>query len=159
MLRITAIFAILSIFACQEFDANQQILGLESVANGKMELGLGQQTLKLQPCVVRHSQSENVIQIVGWDGEDMRLYLELPGRNTPAPPFESMEPILAMVNPPAPINEEEQPVYRSNDISVIFEAFGAHGAKGRVRGRMEDLMFGRTHEIRGIFDCRLERPP
>ena len=159
LLAFIAFFSLWSGAACQEFDANQQILGLESVARGDMELGVGQQTLKLQPCVIRHSKSENVIQIVGWDDEVMRLYLELPGRKTPESPYAPIEPTLAMVQPPKPLSEQEESVYRSHDLSVIFEVFEAAGVKGRISGRVEDLMMGRTHEVRGIFDCRLEQPP
>lgn len=145
--------------SCQEFNADGTILNLKSVPRGKMEIGLGQQTMELQPCAVRHSKSENVIQIVGWDNDIMRVYLELPGRTRPEAPFEAIEPTLTMVHPSKPLSEGEEPVYRSSDLAIVFEVFNAHGAKGRLSGRVEDLMLGRTHEIRGVFDCRLEQPP
>ena len=145
--------------ACQDFDVNEEILGLESLPQGKMELGLGQQTFRLEPCAVRHSKSEHVIQIIGWDKGVMRVYLELPGRSSPEMSTDAIEPILTMVRPPKPLSEDEEPVYRSNDLSVRFETVAEKTARGRIRGRVEDLMLGRTHEVRGVFECRLERAP
>ena len=156
---IVALCAAIGLCACDEFDASDELLGLGRVPTGTMEVGLGQNTLNLQPCVVRHSESEEVIQVVGWDESTMRVYLELPGHKRPRPPFEGIQPTLAMIKTPKALSDEEQPIYRGHDSSVIFESFEDERAKGRISGRIEDLLFGRTHEIRATFDCRLERPP
>ena len=134
-------------------------LGLAAVPKGKMELGVGQQTLNLEPCVVRSSRDEKNLQIVAWEKRDMRLYLEVPGNPALKNTKEGLKPGLSMLRLPAPLSENEEPVYHSHDLAIDFESLGDSTAKGRISGRVEDLVLGRTHELRARFACGLERSP
>jgi len=128
-------------------------------AEGAVELGVGDLTLRLEPCIVLRGLAPERLQLTAPSGveelppERPRVYAEVPVKSGAIPTGEAREVGLAVLRLSEPLERDEDRVYRNHDLELTLEKVEGGRAHGRLAGRVEDLLHGRSHELRARFEC------
>ena len=128
-------------------------------AVGAVDLGVGDRTLRLEPCVLMRGLAPPRIQLAApgsleeLPADKPRVYAEVEVKRDSLPIGEAREVGLAVLRLASPLEKDEDRVYRNHDLQLILESVDGGRAKGRLSGRVEDLLYGRTHEVRAKFEC------
>ena len=147
-----------SICGCELLDRSIEVSPPPQAA-GTVELGVGDRTLRLEPCIVLRGLSPERLQLAAPSGteelaaERPRVYAEVAVKGDALPVGEAREVGLAVLRLAEPLDKDEDRVYRNHDLRLLLEKVNEGRVHGRLSGRVEDLLHGRTHEVRARFEC------
>jgi len=133
---------------------------------GQLTIEVGQQSLVLDNCLFRTTEKPRSAQLVGTNADGSMFFLEIKENQGNPSAGMSFEAGLFVLKLAVPVQSGEDRVYQNHSYRLTSEYRGMElrlttlddRAKGRVSGQCEDLANGRSHEVRGKFDCIVEAP-
>lgn len=133
-----------------------------NVAKGDVEykftVGIGDKSFNFDHCIVRKGSTPKQVQLVAENTDSLpRMHLEFPFTGEGPILNESMSPSLFVLSLKTPLAGDEDKTYQNKDVQVILTQMDDSVVKGRIRGRVSDLLLGRPHEIRARFTCGLDQ--
>jgi hypothetical protein len=125
---------------------------------GRFELGVGDRTLTLPLCVARQTVHPTSLQIVGSDEKGNRFYGELEAGARGVQTNKKHAPSLVVLTLDTPVEKDEDPIYSDKDLRITILEITGESIKGTIHGRVADLLRKRPHELRGRFECPIDKP-
>ncbi len=152
-------FSLLFIAACGP--AQEQEKAIEN--QGQFTVEIGKQSLVLNNCLFRETERPRGGQLVGTDRTGSLFFLEIDEKPSAGTSYQAGLFVLKLAEPLQP---GEDRVYQNHTYRLSSEYRGMElrldalddRAKGYISGQCEDLAQGRSHEVRGKFDCVIEAP-
>jgi hypothetical protein len=156
--RILPILCLALFVACDEETPTPHNVSHQVHAAVEFTLGVGEQSFNLDRCIIRKGISPRRMQLEAWsESGKPRLLLEFPfGEEGPLLNV-SLAPSMFVMSLDVALAEDEDPTYENEDVRIVVSHIDDHKVKGRIKGRVVDLLLSRPHEIRARFTCGLDR--
>jgi hypothetical protein len=156
----TILFILLSglLLSCDEPSPTSRAKPVREDVKNNFTVGIGDQSFELDQCVVRKGINPKRIQIVAQNTNSLpRMHLEFPFAGGNPMLNENMSPSLFVLSLTTPLASDEDKTYQNKDIQIILTHMNDSEVKGRIKGRVADLLLGRPHEMRARFTCALDQ--
>ena len=147
-----------SILCCNEPSRSSSANTVKKDVEHKFTVGIGDKSFNFDHCIVRKGTTPKQVQLVAENTDSLpRMHLEFPFAGEKPILNENMSPSLFVLSLKTPLASDEDRTYQTKDVQVILTQMDDSVVKGRIRGRVADLLLGRPHEIRARFTCGLDQ--